>query len=92
MMRQEAMLRDRPDVVVATPAGLVAHVRSGALDLRRTVETLVVDEADLILSFGEWWTRASVYVCALYYTRIPLYTASIYIYFIPPLIYIIMDD
>ena len=81
MMRQEALLRDRPDVVVATPAGLVAHVRSGALDLRRTVETLVVDEADLILSFGEWM-RASVRVRPMIlYTRIPLY--RVYIYFIP---------
>ena len=80
-MRQEAMLRDRPDVVVATPAGLVAHVRSGALDLRRTVETLVVDEADLILSFGEWM-RASVRVRPMIlYTRISLY--RVYIYFIP---------
>lgn len=54
MLRQEALLRDRPDVIVATPAGLVAYVRSGVLDLKRTVETLVVDEADLILSFGEF--------------------------------------
>lgn len=52
-LQQEALLRDRPDIVVATPAGLVAHVRSGKLDLKRSVETLVVDEADLILSFGE---------------------------------------
>jgi ATP-dependent RNA helicase DDX56/DBP9 len=56
MLRQEALLRDRPDVIVATPAGLVTHVRSGALNLKRTVETLVVDEADLILSFGEFVT------------------------------------
>ena len=54
MLRQEALLRDRPDVIVATPAGLVTHVRSGALNLKRTVETLVVDEADLILSFGKF--------------------------------------
>lgn len=53
-LQQEALLRDRPDIVVATPAGLVAHVRSGKLDLKRSVETLVVDEADLILSFGEF--------------------------------------
>eukprot|EP00584_Thalassiosira_punctigera_P009500 CAMPEP_0172543244 /NCGR_PEP_ID=MMETSP1067-20121228/13685_1 /TAXON_ID=265564 ORGANISM="Thalassiosira punctigera, Strain Tpunct2005C2" /NCGR_SAMPLE_ID=MMETSP1067 /ASSEMBLY_ACC=CAM_ASM_000444 /LENGTH=490 /DNA_ID=CAMNT_0013329625 /DNA_START=78 /DNA_END=1546 /DNA_ORIENTATION=- len=51
-LQQEALLRDRPDVVVATPAGLVTHVRSGRLNLKRSVETLVVDEADLILSFG----------------------------------------
>ena len=86
-MRQEAMLRDRPDVVVATPAGLVAHVRSGALDLRRTVETLVVDEADLILSFGEW-TRASVRVRPIIsYARIPLYRVYIYLFHSPLTIY-----
>jgi len=53
-LQQEALLRDRPDIVVATPAGLVTHVRSGKLNLKRSVETLVVDEADLILSFGEF--------------------------------------
>lgn len=51
--RQEAMLRDRPDIIVATPAGLLAHIRSGVLNLKSSVETLVVDEADLVLSFGE---------------------------------------
>jgi len=50
--RQEAALRDRPDVVVATPAGLLTHIRSGALKLKESVETLVIDEADLVLSFG----------------------------------------
>ena len=51
--RQQAMLRDRPDVVVATPAGLLSHVRSGHIHLKDSVETLVVDEADLVLSFGK---------------------------------------
>ena len=53
-LQQEALLRDRPDIVVATPAGLVTHVRSGQLNLKKSVETLVVDEADLILSFGKY--------------------------------------
>ena len=52
-LQQEALLRDRPDIVVATPAGLVNHVRNGQLNLKKSVETLVVDEADLILSFGK---------------------------------------
>jgi superfamily II DNA/RNA helicase len=52
LARQEAMLRDLPKVIVATPAGLLTHVRSGVLDLSESVETLVVDEADLVLSFG----------------------------------------
>lgn len=50
--RQEAMLRDNPNVIVATPNGLLTNIRSNALNLRDTVETLVVDEADLVLSFG----------------------------------------
>jgi ATP-dependent RNA helicase DDX56/DBP9 len=52
LARQEAMLRDRPDVIVATPAGVLKHIRSGVLNLKASVETLVVDEADLVLSFG----------------------------------------
>lgn len=62
MLQQEALLRDRPDVVVATPAGLVTHVRSGRLNLKRSVETLVVDEADLILSFGEFLRQQSCHI------------------------------
>ncbi|KAG7347437.1 helicase domain protein [Nitzschia inconspicua] len=52
LTRQRAMLRDRPDVVVATPAGLLTHLRSGDISLKDSMETLVVDEADLVLSFG----------------------------------------
>ena len=52
--RQRAMLRDRPDVIVATPGGLLAHIRDGDLNLKTSVETLVLDEADLVLSFGEF--------------------------------------
>lgn len=54
LAKQEAMLRDRPDVVVSTPAGLLNHIRSGALVLKKSVQSLVVDEADLVLSYGEW--------------------------------------
>ena len=53
LAKQEAMLRDRPDVVVSTPAGLLTHIRSGALVLKKSVQSLVVDEADLVLSYGE---------------------------------------
>ena len=53
ILRQSAMLRDKPDVVVATPAGLVVHVRNGDINPSKGgLLTLVVDEADLILSFG----------------------------------------
>jgi ATP-dependent RNA helicase DDX56/DBP9 len=53
LTRQKAMLRDRPDVIVATPAGLLMHLRNGDVKLKDSMETLVVDEADLVLSFGE---------------------------------------
>ena len=75
--RQEAMLRDQPNIVIATPNALLTHVlrRSGennhhddkakkqqihnrtttptmTIDLKSSLEILVMDEADLILSFG----------------------------------------
>jgi len=53
LAKQEAMLRDRPDIVVSTPAGLLTHIRSGALVLKKSVQSLVVDEADLVLSYGK---------------------------------------
>ena len=53
LARQKAMLRDRPDVIVATPAGLLTHIRNGDVKLKDSMETLVVDEADLVLSFGK---------------------------------------
>ncbi|VEU33403.1 unnamed protein product [Pseudo-nitzschia multistriata] len=52
LARQKAMLRDRPDVIVATPAGLLTHIRNGDVNLKDSMETLVVDEADLVLSYG----------------------------------------
>lgn len=52
LARQKAMLRDQPNVIVATPAGLLTHIRNGDVKLRDSMETLVVDEADLVLSFG----------------------------------------
>jgi ATP-dependent RNA helicase DDX56/DBP9 len=60
LVRQKAMLRDRPDVIVATPAGLLTHIRSGDVNLKESVETLVVDEADLVLSFGEYCIATNV--------------------------------
>ena len=47
-----------PDAIVATPARLRSHVSGGVsgasqtLELRESVQILVVDEADLLLSYG----------------------------------------
>lgn len=48
---QRHVLSERPDVVIATPAKAFVHLQSGAMELSK-VETLIVDEADLIFSFG----------------------------------------
>jgi len=63
--RQKAMLRDRPDVIVATPAGLLTHIRNGDVVLKESMETLVVDEADLVLSFDRC---RSLYFTLNYYS------------------------
>jgi len=57
LAKQQAMLRDRPNIIVSTPAGLLKHLKSdegGVLErtLKLSVESLVIDEADLVLSFG----------------------------------------
>ena len=47
---QRSLLAEVPDIVVATPARVCAHLGSG-LDLL-TLAHLVIDEADLVLSYG----------------------------------------
>ena len=53
---QAVLLKSQsPDIVIATPARAHLHMTSGALVLTPEVfDTLVVDEADLVLSFGHF--------------------------------------
>ncbi|THH06556.1 hypothetical protein EW146_g9579, partial [Bondarzewia mesenterica] len=48
---QRTLLSDKPDVVVGTPSKALALLKSKALSLS-SMESLVIDEADLILSYG----------------------------------------
>ncbi|EPX71727.1 ATP-dependent RNA helicase Dbp9 [Schizosaccharomyces octosporus yFS286] len=48
---QRPLLLDFPDIVISTPSRCVVHFSSGALSLEK-IKFLVIDEADLILSFG----------------------------------------
>lgn len=46
------ILMEKPDVVVGTPSRVFAHVNAQNLVLHSSLEMLVVDEADLVFSFG----------------------------------------
>ncbi|KAI7887328.1 DEAD-domain-containing protein [Lichtheimia hyalospora FSU 10163] len=52
LRRQEAELKTKPDVVVATPGRLIDHVRNSAGFALDTCEILVMDEADRMLEDG----------------------------------------
>lgn len=49
---QSSLLVTPPDVVVGTPSRVLGHVNAGHLDLSRSVKMLVIDEADLVFSYG----------------------------------------
>ena len=43
---------EKPDIVVGTPSRILSHVRAKHLELKDSVEMLVIDEADMVFSFG----------------------------------------
>lgn len=49
---QEAELRFRPDVIIATPGRFIDHMRNSASFTVDTIEILVLDEADRMLEDG----------------------------------------
>ncbi|KZC14956.1 PREDICTED: probable ATP-dependent RNA helicase DDX56 [Dufourea novaeangliae] len=49
---QKALLAEKPDIVVGTPGRVLQHLKADNMKLKRSLETLVIDEADLIFSFG----------------------------------------
>ncbi|XP_074474531.1 putative ATP-dependent RNA helicase DDX56 [Sebastes fasciatus] len=49
---QRPILMEKPDVVVGTPSRVLAHLNAQNLVLHSSLEMLVVDEADLLFSFG----------------------------------------
>ncbi|PWN49776.1 DEAD-domain-containing protein [Violaceomyces palustris] len=49
---QKLLLSEKPDIVVSTPSRALTYLQSKSLNLSETLESLVIDEADLILSYG----------------------------------------
>ena len=43
---------EKPDIVVATPSRAIAHLQAKNLFLKESLEMVVIDEADLVFSFG----------------------------------------
>lgn len=48
---QRSLLADSPDIVIATPARASINLKSSSLSLENLAH-LVIDEADLVLSYG----------------------------------------
>jgi len=46
------LLLECPDIIVGTPSRILAHVQAGNVVLKTSVEMIVIDEADLLFSFG----------------------------------------
>ncbi|XP_074613727.1 putative ATP-dependent RNA helicase DDX56 isoform X2 [Acropora palmata] len=48
----KSLLMEGPDIVVGTPSVLLGHIQAKNLDLKVSLEMLVIDEADLVFSYG----------------------------------------
>jgi len=48
----KSLLSEKPDIVVATPTRILSHLTKKNLNLKESLELLVIDEADLVFSFG----------------------------------------
>lgn len=46
------LLLEKPDIIVSTPSKALAHLKANNMKLKKSLEMLVIDEADLVFSFG----------------------------------------
>lgn len=49
---QKPLLVEKPDIVVGTPSRALQHLKAENLNLKKSLEILIIDEADLVFSFG----------------------------------------
>lgn len=50
--QKQLLVGDLPDIVVGVPSRVVANIKAGNILLKNSLQILVIDEADLIFSFG----------------------------------------
>lgn len=48
---QKLLLSEMPDIVVVTPGRLLQHLKAKNLTLKHSLDTLIIDEADLVCTF-----------------------------------------
>lgn len=46
------LLAERPDIVIGTPSRVLSHLKAMHFNVKDSLRTLVVDEADLVFGFG----------------------------------------
>jgi len=51
MKEQKPLLNLSPDIIIATPARALLHLQAKNILLNK-LQTIVIDEADLVFSFG----------------------------------------
>ncbi|KAI0234777.1 putative ATP-dependent RNA helicase DDX56 [Lamellibrachia satsuma] len=49
---QKPLLMEKPDIVIGTPSRVLGHLQAHNLCVKDSLEMVVIDEADLIFSFG----------------------------------------
>lgn len=52
IVTQRPLLMEKPDIVIGTPSQVLAHIQAKNILIQETLTDLIVDEADLIFSFG----------------------------------------
>eukprot|EP00729_Bicosta_minor_P020506 gene20506-30007_t len=52
LKEHRAVLAEKPDIVIGTPTRILAHIEANHIDFSKTMKQLVIDEADLVFSYG----------------------------------------
>lgn len=48
LLVQKPLLAENPDIVVSTPSRALQHLKAKNFSIKKTLETLIIDEADLV--------------------------------------------